>query len=233
MLTLKGHLTHLTHCSKWYISKGPLLLWAGFSQEQATPRKLNSKRLASLDKIWYGQTALIMWQQLRKAYTCKARSYTHSVDLEVNATRRLRAWSKFTRFALIWILFVVMALFYTIPIGAVQAIIEVDRLKNIPVFKQLVNISFIRSIIEAILPGRSSTLACAYHYLPEPVTITCESLTARWRLTDNAELVVNFRYLWIAEGRCTSWLPSERLKQEYDLTDDPQLMCDGWWFMMG
>jgi hypothetical protein len=54
---------------------------------------------------------------------------------------------------MIWVLFVLMALFYTIPVAAVQAIIEVDRLKNIVVFKQLVNITFIRSLIESILPG--------------------------------------------------------------------------------
>ena len=54
---------------------------------------------------------------------------------------------------LIWVLFVLMALFYTIPVAAVQAIIEVDRLNGIPGFKKLIDITFIRSIIEAILPG--------------------------------------------------------------------------------
>lgn len=49
-----------------------------------------------------------------------------------------------------------MALFYTIPIGAVQAIIEVDRLSKISAFRKLVDIAFIRSIIEAILPGEGS-----------------------------------------------------------------------------
>lgn len=66
---------------------------------------------------------------------------------------RHRAWQRQLRFALVWILFILMALFYSIPIGAVQAIIEVNRLSKIPGFKQLVSISFIRSIIQAILPG--------------------------------------------------------------------------------
>ncbi len=56
-----------------------------------------------------------------------------------------------------------MALFYTIPIGAVQAIIEVDRLSKIEAFRKLVDITFIRSIIEAILPGKKS---CACLGLP-------------------------------------------------------------------
>jgi len=66
---------------------------------------------------------------------------------------RHRAWQRQTRFIVIWVLFVVMALFYTIPVAAVQAIIEVDRLKGIPGFKQLVDITFTRSLIQAILPG--------------------------------------------------------------------------------
>ena len=47
-----------------------------------------------------------------------------------------------------------MALFYTIPIAAVQAIIEVNRLYKITFFRKLLDITFIRSIIQAILPGR-------------------------------------------------------------------------------
>ena len=59
----------------------------------------------------------------------------------------------------IWVLFGLLALFYTIPIGAIQAIIEVDRLDNIVVFKQLVSITFVRSLIEAILPGEGPPTA--------------------------------------------------------------------------
>ena len=66
---------------------------------------------------------------------------------------RHRAWQRQFRFILIWVLFVLLALFYTIPVGAVQAIIEVDRLRNIPGFNTLVSVTFLRSIIEAILPG--------------------------------------------------------------------------------
>ncbi|KAK9845039.1 hypothetical protein WJX74_009951 [Apatococcus lobatus] len=56
------------------------------------------------------------------------------------------------RFMVIWVLFALLALFYMIPVGAIQAILEVQRLQNITPFKQLVNISFTRSLIESILP---------------------------------------------------------------------------------
>ena len=40
-----------------------------------------------------------------------------------------------------------------IPVGAIQAILEVQRLSKYPPFKQLVKIAFTRSLIEAILPS--------------------------------------------------------------------------------
>ncbi len=45
-----------------------------------------------------------------------------------------------------------------VPIGAIQAILEVQRLDNITPFKQLVQISFTRSLIESVLPGALSRL---------------------------------------------------------------------------
>ena len=42
-----------------------------------------------------------------------------------------------------------------VPVGAIQAILQVNRLQNITPFKQLVNISFTRSLIQSILPGES------------------------------------------------------------------------------
>ena len=61
----------------------------------------------------------------------------------------------------VWVLFSLLALFYTIPIGAIQAIIEVNRLEKIVVFKQLVSVAFVRSLIEAILPGEGPPSAQA------------------------------------------------------------------------
>ena len=68
-----------------------------------------------------------------------------------------------------------MALFYSIPIGAVQAIIEVDRLRNVPGFKQLVSITFVRSLIEAILPR--------YAALPRKLTSSPTALNEQANLT--------------------------------------------------
>lgn len=62
-------------------------------------------------------------------------------------------WERQTRKIVVWVLFILMALFYSIPIGAMQGIIEVQRLSDVPVFKQLVSVAFVRSLIEAILPG--------------------------------------------------------------------------------
>ncbi|KAK9864573.1 hypothetical protein WJX84_004373 [Apatococcus fuscideae] len=65
----------------------------------------------------------------------------------------LRDWERRLRFLVVWTLFVLLALFYTIPVGAIQAILEVQRLSKYPPFKQLVNIAFTRSLIESILPS--------------------------------------------------------------------------------
>ncbi|KAK9852109.1 hypothetical protein WJX84_005426 [Apatococcus fuscideae] len=65
---------------------------------------------------------------------------------------RLKGWQRHLRFILWWTLFVLLALFYTVPVGAIQAILQVNRLQNITPFKQLVNISFTRSLIQSILP---------------------------------------------------------------------------------
>lgn len=40
-----------------------------------------------------------------------------------------------------------------IPIGAVQALVNVSLLEKIPPFKQLLDIQFINAIIVSILPG--------------------------------------------------------------------------------
>ena len=72
---------------------------------------------------------------------------------------RNRSWERQSRFVTIWVLFGLLSLFYTIPIGAIQAIIEVDRLDNIVVFKQLVSVPFVRSLIEAFLPGEGPPTA--------------------------------------------------------------------------
>ena len=40
-----------------------------------------------------------------------------------------------------------------IPVGAIQALLQVQRLDTITPFKQLVNIQFTRSIIESLLPS--------------------------------------------------------------------------------
>ena len=44
-----------------------------------------------------------------------------------------------------------------IPVGAVQALVNVSLLSKIPPFKQLLNIAFTNAIIVSILPGMFKT----------------------------------------------------------------------------
>ena len=53
----------------------------------------------------------------------------------------------------IWAAFVALALFYLIPVSAIQALVEVDRLRHIPFFRALVDIEFINAILQSILPS--------------------------------------------------------------------------------
>ncbi|KAK9809699.1 hypothetical protein WJX73_006828 [Symbiochloris irregularis] len=64
-----------------------------------------------------------------------------------------RSWERRWRAYVIWTLFALLALFYYIPIGAVQALVEVQRLQNIPGFKQLLQITFIKSLLQSIFPS--------------------------------------------------------------------------------
>ena len=73
------------------------------------------------------------------------RSVTCIATCDISLTCRLRSWEKATRFTVIWTIFVVLALFYTIPIGAVQAIIEVQRLESIGFFRALIRIEIGRA----------------------------------------------------------------------------------------
>ncbi|KAK9804434.1 hypothetical protein WJX72_012500 [[Myrmecia] bisecta] len=66
---------------------------------------------------------------------------------------RWRKWERKVRTVLVWSAFVCLTLFYMIPVGAVQALIEVSRLQQVPFFREILNIDFVRSILTAILPG--------------------------------------------------------------------------------
>lgn len=69
------------------------------------------------------------------------------------ANVRWRTWERSFRTKIIWVLFAVMCMFYLIPIGAIQAIVNVSLLKKITPFKQLLRITFVNAIIVSILPG--------------------------------------------------------------------------------
>ena len=43
-------------------------------------------------------------------------------------------------------------------VGAVQALVEVQRLQNIPGFKQLLQITFIRALLQSIFPSEQQPL---------------------------------------------------------------------------
>ena len=52
-----------------------------------------------------------------------------------------------------------------IPVAAIQALLEVQRLDKYTPFKQLVRIAFTRSLIESVLPGEYF-VHCSFNNLP-------------------------------------------------------------------
>ncbi|KAG2482060.1 hypothetical protein HYH03_018986 [Edaphochlamys debaryana] len=62
------------------------------------------------------------------------------------AERGARRWS-------LWILFWLMALFFMIPVTAIQALIEVPKLARLPVLGPIVRAPAVRQILEAVVPG--------------------------------------------------------------------------------
>ena len=66
---------------------------------------------------------------------------------------RWRAWERAVRFVGVWGAFVVLTLFYLIPIIAIQGLINIDQLRKIHVIAVIIDLPVVRSIITAILPG--------------------------------------------------------------------------------
>lgn len=64
-----------------------------------------------------------------------------------------RAWERTARTVSIWTSFALLCIFFMIPIGIVQAMIEIDRLEKYAVIGPIVKVSFIRGILVGILPN--------------------------------------------------------------------------------
>lgn len=91
---------------------------------------------------------------------------------------RWRSWERQLRTFLVWGAFVALALFYLIPVGAVQALVEVDRLRSIPFFNTLVNIQFINAILQSILPSAPAlTISFAVHFFSMPGSASLQDKT--------------------------------------------------------
>ena len=73
---------------------------------------------------------------------------------------RMRAWERDLRTGAIWIAFILLTIFYAIPIGAIQALVEVDRLDTVPFFKQLLEISFVKALLQSVLPSAPLCRCC-------------------------------------------------------------------------
>lgn len=69
------------------------------------------------------------------------------------ALSRWRAWERSARFVAVWAAFITLTLFYLIPIGAIQALINIDQLRKIHVFAVIIDLPVVKSIVVAILPG--------------------------------------------------------------------------------
>ncbi|DBA75042.1 hypothetical protein WJX77_009599 [Trebouxia sp. C0004] len=62
---------------------------------------------------------------------------------------------------LAWTLFSLLAIFYLIPVGAVQALLQVDKLERFKFFKVIMDVKILSSIITSVLPGIVLTIFLA------------------------------------------------------------------------
>ncbi|KAL6755733.1 hypothetical protein V8C86DRAFT_180281 [Haematococcus lacustris] len=65
----------------------------------------------------------------------------------------MRAWERTLRTMVLWGAYVALVLFFIIPVGIVQALIEVPRLASVPVLGTIVNLPVIKQVLEGIVPG--------------------------------------------------------------------------------
>lgn len=72
-----------------------------------------------------------------------------------------RDWERSLRKVLVWTCFALICLFFMIPIGIVQAMIEVDRLEKYNVIGPIVEFPIVKGILQAILPNIVLTLFLA------------------------------------------------------------------------
>ncbi|KAK9819826.1 hypothetical protein WJX72_002804 [[Myrmecia] bisecta] len=79
----------------------------------------------------------------------------------IYANLGMRGYQRQLRFFISWAIFFTIASFYLIPVAAIQAVLEIERLSKIVPFKQLVSVSFVRSILTAVLPGLALTIFMA------------------------------------------------------------------------
>ncbi|KAL3133713.1 hypothetical protein ABBQ32_008207 [Trebouxia sp. C0010 RCD-2024] len=62
---------------------------------------------------------------------------------------------------LAWTLFALLAIFYLIPVGAVQALLQVDKLEKYKFFRVIMDVKILSSLITAVLPGIVLTIFLA------------------------------------------------------------------------
>ena len=84
-----------------------------------------------------------------------AEAALHNDKLAMLCYARWRAWERSVRFVAVWGAFVVLTAFYSIPIIAIQGLINIDQLRKIHAIAVIIDLSFVRSVITAILPGTS------------------------------------------------------------------------------
>ena len=80
-----------------------------------------------------------------------------------------RGWERSVRRTFVWSAFFLLVAFFMVPITLVQAILQIERLENIPVIGDILNNWFINAVMTGIFP--SSLLALFLHYLPKLLTV--------------------------------------------------------------
>ena len=64
-----------------------------------------------------------------------------------------RSWERSLRRVTIWFLFFLLCAFFAIPIAAIQALIEVERLEKYDVIGDIVSFPLIKSLLQAVIPN--------------------------------------------------------------------------------
>lgn len=124
---------------------------------------------AALSKELYEPAAFVTFNDRYTQTLCA--TGMHSYDEQVFRTEaapgndeiiwgslRLRYWEKTVRNLAMWGVFIVVVIFYLPVTAAIQAVVNLDNIRNIPGLGEITRIPFVTQILKGVLPGLVLTI---------------------------------------------------------------------------